>query len=136
MTISSSVRIAVATFLISLFCMPSGASELDDQLDKFLTWFPGEYDNYEQAWQDKLDEVAQPHEHIHHIFYPVAAPEIGEHIFFVQQYMDGDPENIYRQRLYKLEKDTRENALRLTIFSFQDEPDVIFSIKFKNLVLE
>ena len=93
----------------------------DEQLGLFLDWFPGEYDNYEQSWQDGLNEVAQPHEHIHHIFAPVSASAIGDHIFFVQQYMDGNPANIYRQRLYSLTTDTSEKAIRLTIFSFKDE---------------
>ena len=94
---------------------------LADELTTFLDWFPGEYDNYEQAWQDGLNKVAQPHEHIHHIFAPAKAAAIGEHLFFVQQYLDGDPANIYRQRLYSLTADTEENAIRLTIYSFKDE---------------
>jgi len=99
----------------------ASANDLDAQLATFLKWFPGEYDNYEQFWQDGLNKVEQPHEHIHHIFAPAEAPSIGDHIFFVQQYLGGDPANIYRQRLYSLTTDQKENALRLTILSFKDE---------------
>jgi len=97
------------------------SSALQNDLDLFLQWFPGEYDNYEQHWQDKLDEVEQVHEHIHHIFFPVSMPGVGEHTFFVQQYMDGDPANIYRMRLYNLSLDDNEAAIRLDIFTFKDE---------------
>jgi hypothetical protein len=105
----------------TLLFASASAGELDTQFETFLQWFPGEYDNYEQSWQDGLANVAQPHEHIHHIFAPAAAPAIGEQIFFVQQYMDGNPANIYRQRLYSLTVDENENAIRLTIYSFKDE---------------
>ncbi len=95
---------------------------LQADFDRFLEWFPGEYDNHEQHWQDKLDKAPQVHERIHHIFYPVSAPAIGEHTYFVQQYMDGDPANIYRQRLYRFSVDATEGAIRLDIYSFNDEP--------------
>jgi len=107
---------------IATAATPGQESSLSQDLNQFLSWFPGEYDNYEQHYQDTEDQVGQIHEHIHHIFYPVTAPEIGEHIFFVQQYLNGDPEQIYRQRLYRIDIDNAEAALRLTIFSFADEP--------------
>lgn len=95
--------------------------ELQADFTRFLDWFPGEYDNHEQVWQEKLDKGADPHEHLHHVFVPVSAPAIGEHTFFVQQYLDGDPENIYRQRLYSFSLDESEAAIRLDIYSLQDE---------------
>ncbi len=97
-------------------------NRLDEDLQRFLTWFPGEYDNHEQVWQEEIDKAEHPHEHLHHIFLPVKAPEIGDNSFFVQQYLDADPEKIYRQRLYQFSIDKKENALRLDIYSFRDEP--------------
>jgi len=98
------------------------ASVVAKDLPTFLEWFPGEYDNHEQVWQQKLNGAETVLEHLHHIFAPVAAPAIGEHVFFVQQYLDGDPDNVYRQRLYRFDIDATEQAIRLTIFSFRDEP--------------
>ena len=97
------------------------ADSLVLDFERFLDWFPGEYDNHEQVWQEEIDEVSEPHEHLHHIFAPVSAPAIGEHIFFVQQYLDGEPANIYRQRLYRFSVDEPENAIRLDIYSFREE---------------
>ena len=92
-------------------------------LDHFLGWFAGEYDNNEQVWQQAVDGVAPEdrHEHIHHIFLPVSAPAIGEHAFFVKQYMDGDYENVYRQRLYGFSVNAERGAIELAIHSFADE---------------
>jgi len=99
------------------------AGDLQADFEKFLQWFEGEYDNNEQVWQQKQDELAedQRHEHIHHIFKPVDAPNIGEHTFFIRQYMDGDYENVYRQRLYNFVLDEDETAVRLQIFSFNED---------------
>ncbi len=94
---------------------------LEDDFNLFLQWFPGEYDNHEQHWQDKLDQAEQVHEHLHHIFYRVDAPAVGKNTFFVEQYMDGDPSNVYRRRFYSFSLDPVEQAIRLDIYSFGDE---------------
>ena len=109
-------------------------------LEHFLGWFAGEYDNNEQVWQQAVDGVTPDdrHEHIHHIFLPVSAPAIGEHTFFVKQYMDGDYENVYRQRLYSFTVNGQRGAIELAIHSFNDEqayrhadrdPDVLEGIE-------
>jgi len=100
---------------------PGGTLQQD--YERFLQWFAGEYDNNEQVWQQAEDGVPEDQrlEHIHHIFLPVEAPGIGEHTFFIRQYMDGDYENVYRQRLYNMVMDEDEKAVRLQIFSFNDE---------------
>jgi len=115
--------VTLAAAVMLAVCMPAKAADsLSDDLNLFLQWFPGEYDNYEQHWQDLEDKVEQVHEHIHHIFLKVDAPQVGDNVFFVQQYMDGDPSNVYRHRLYSLTEDKQENAIRLTIYSYKDEP--------------
>lgn len=103
----------------------SVAATLQVDFERFMAWFPGEYDNHEQAWQDQIDLkeglIEQVHEHIHHIFHQVSAPAIGDHIFFVKQYMDGDPSKVYRQRLYRFTRNEAEQAIELEIFVFKDE---------------
>ncbi len=121
----SATLVAFVALTPMLFAGNAQADDLDRDLDLFVEWFPGEYDNYEQSWQDELDKVEQPHEHIHHIFLPVAAPEIGDNVFFVQQYMNGDPSNVYRHRLYSIDTDKKQKAVRLTIFSYKDEAKYI-----------
>ncbi len=100
---------------------PALASASD--LDHFLGWFAGEYNNNEQVWQQAVDGVAPDarHEHIHHVFLPVSTPAIGDHAFFVKQYLDGDYENVYRQRLYSFSVDRQRDAIVLAIHRFLDE---------------
>ncbi len=51
--------------------------------------------------EDKDGEVEEPHSRIHSIFAPVDFPSLVEHVFYVEQFADGDPSQIYRQRLYR-----------------------------------
>jgi hypothetical protein len=108
---------------------PSQSSAPDGALQQFLAWFPGEYDNHEQVWQEKIDRAEHPHERLHHIFAPVEAPAVGRHVYYVQQYLDGDPARIYRQRLYDV-REQEDGTLRLTIYSLPDEA------KFRNAHLQ
>jgi len=83
----------------------------------FLGWFEGEFDSGEQvAFADELGipKDAVP-ERIHSIFKRVDLPAFGEHVFYVEQYLDGDPAKIYRQRLYSFSLDEQEQAIKLTI---------------------
>lgn len=104
---------AAACFLAS---QPAAAG-LSEDLGVFLEWFPGRYDNALQVfWEPDLGvpEDAR-HERIHSIFRPVDAPAFGEHVFYVEQYLDGDPAKIYRQRIYVFSADESEDAIRLRI---------------------
>jgi hypothetical protein len=83
----------------------------------FLAWFEGEFDSNEQvAFADELGipKDAVP-ERIHSIFRRVDLPAFGEHVFYVEQYLDGDPAKIYRQRLYTFSLDDAEQAIKLVI---------------------
>ena len=99
--------------LLILFMNSPARADLDDDLERFLQWFPGEYDNHEQVWLDGQTEGAEVHEHIHHIFAPVSIPALGENVFYVKQYSDGDPEKVYRMRAYRLSINQDEQAIQL-----------------------
>jgi len=75
---------------------------LDRDFQTFLEWFPGVYDNQEQVYFEEQLGVPEDerHERIHHTFAPVNLPAFGDHVFYVQQYLDDDPTKIYRQRIY------------------------------------
>jgi hypothetical protein len=115
--------------LLALFAASTSSSEeeassqVNQDFKRFLQWFPGEYDNNEQVWQQGVDEVPEGErlERIHHLFLPVEAPAIGEHTYFIRQYQDGDYENVYRQRLYNFKLEEATGAVRLQIFRFKDE---------------
>ena len=90
---------------------------LDKDFHTMMAWFPGVYDNQEQVYFEQEQEVdeALRHERIHHVFEPVYLPAFGEHVFYVQQHLNDDPAQIYRQRIYAFRPDYDEGAIRLTI---------------------
>jgi CpeT/CpcT family (DUF1001) len=92
-----------------------GVLEQDFQL--YLRWFEGRFDNDRQVFFERDLGVPEDnrHERIHSIFRRVDLPAFGPHVFYVEQYLEGDPARIYRQRLYVMSIDEAENAIRLTI---------------------
>ena len=127
---------------VVLFWSRMAAAELElngqQQLQLFHEWFSGEFDNNEQVWQQAVDGVAEEdrHEHSHHIFVPVSAPAIGDQTYFVKQYLDGDYEKVYRQRLYNLTWDEIRQAIRLAIYSFHNEEKYRYSDKDASLLAD
>ena len=93
------------------------AAVLDKDFHAMMAWFPGVYDNQEQVYFEREQEVdeALRHERIHHVFEPVDLPAFGEHVFYVQQHLNDDPAQIYRQRICAFPPDYEEGAIRLTI---------------------
>jgi CpeT/CpcT family (DUF1001) len=112
-------------------------------MKQMLSLFTGEFDNFQQVWQEKEDKIADSlrHEHIHSIFLPVKIPALGKNVYYVKQYMDGDTTKIYRLRVYNFSVDAKEQAIRLDIYTFKDEkpyqnahntPSVLESLKPEN----
>lgn len=95
----------------------ANAKILERDLNRMMDWFAGEFDNMEQVYfNENLGfPQAERHGRIHHIFTPVDLPAFPGRIFYVEQYQNNDPEDVYRQRIYSFEADADENAIRLTI---------------------
>jgi len=89
---------------------------------RMMEWFPGRYDNQEQVYfNDNLNVPEdERHERIHHIFTPVDLPDFPGETFYIEQYQNDDPTDVYRQRIYSFEPDFEENATRLTIYIPKD----------------
>lgn len=110
---------------IFLIAFPVHAQNLTADWAQLKTLFTGEFNNFQQVWQAREDQTPDSliHEHIHSIFKPVSIPALGENVFFVKQYMNGDPNEIYRMRVYQFVPDPAEKAIRLDIYSFKERTD-------------
>ncbi|MCX8019061.1 MAG: chromophore lyase CpcT/CpeT [Chitinophagaceae bacterium] len=129
-------------FVFVIFSLPlsSQHKSIKNQygtIEEFLSWFNGEFDNFQQVFAEKEEKASEPHEHIHSVFKSVELPWLGKHVIYVYQYMDGDTLKVYRQRLYRFEEYKSEKAIRLEIFSFKNDTPYYFSHlnldKLKNL---
>ena len=97
------------------------AADAKDQFTrdiKILTnWFEGEFDNSEQLWYENFEAANVPMElraeRIHTTHVRLDMPDVGEHVFYVEEYIDHDPSNIIRQRFVIFESDLDEHAIRM-----------------------
>lgn len=94
-------------------------STLEQELQELLKWFPGEYDNHQQVYQEAVQKIAQEkrHRQTHHIFFPVQIKGIPGQQLYAQQSQHYDLDNIYRQRIYSFKVDDLEQAIQLTIYT-------------------
>ena len=121
------MRLASWIVACALIAAPAAATSLEDDLELMMSWFAGEFDNHLQFLEEQEAEnpPEQPHEWIHSIFHPVELPAFGEHVFYVEQFTDGDRSKIYRNRLYSFSIDRDKQAIQLDIMSFADAEAVI-----------
>lgn len=112
-------------FIIFVCYSAISAKDLKKDLQLMMHWFGGRFDNFAQTIEEKEMKTEFPHERIHSIFARVNLPAIGENVFYVQQYMDGDEAKIYRQRLYVFTANKKEKAIELKIYTFPDEKAVL-----------
>jgi hypothetical protein len=117
-------RFSTTLAALILLSVPAFTQNLSADLKLLMKLFEGEFDNYAQVWEEKEQKAQHPHEHIHSIFARVNLPAVGEQVFYVKQYMNGDPTKIYRTRLYSFAPNEKEKAIELRIYTFPDEKAV------------
>ena len=116
----------VALVAVPLAAVPPSAQDLAADHARMMGLFGGRFDNNLQTWQEAEDDVPDSlrHERIHSIFARVAVPALGRDVFYVQQSLDGDPDRVYRQRLYRFAPSPDDGATVLTIYAFPDDEAV------------
>lgn len=92
-------------------------------------WFEGEFDNEEQRWFEDDPRSATPDDEktlrIHTKHVRIDLPAFGEIVFYVEEYKDGDPESVIRQRLVVFEPDIEAGAIRMKQGFFEDPSAVL-----------
>ncbi len=97
--------------------------QLEKDLKLISKWFAGYFDNREQVAEEKAKNTEPEliHEQIHGIFARVEIPAFGKNVLYVKQYMDDDPSQVYRQRIYSFHTNEKEEAIELRIYAFFDD---------------
>ncbi|MEM9532577.1 MAG: chromophore lyase CpcT/CpeT [Pseudomonadota bacterium] len=112
----------------------SAAAEnsLESDLATMLAWFPGEYDNHPQVYNEARQGLAPErwHRHTHHIFQPVDVSFVAGPTLYAQQSQHYDRADIYRQRIYAFSIDDAEDAIRLTIYTPRS-PETLLDLHLK-----
>ena len=77
-------------------------------------WFEGEFNNEEQIWFHRRSGTAgAAPTQIHMINKRVESNTLGEHVFYVEEYADNDPDNVIRQRWVTFTSDVTKGAIRM-----------------------
>jgi len=123
------LRILISAALCLALSLPVqaqtfGKAELENHLALIMEWWPGEYDNHEQIVRQSGGGLSVPvHEpvfRIHSHYIRLDLPELGENILYVEEYLNNDPSNISRIRVYALSVDEEEQAVRVKLHAFKD----------------
>ena len=103
-------------FVMTRVCADDPANP-DKDFRTMMQWFPGVYDKQVQFYFEAGQEVdeALRHERIHHVFAPADLLAFGKQVFYVEQHLNDDPSDIYRQQIYVFRPDCEESAVRLMI---------------------
>ncbi|MEO0996685.1 MAG: chromophore lyase CpcT/CpeT [Pseudomonadota bacterium] len=102
----------------------------ESDLDRVLDWWAGDYDNDRQI--ERLTAEGQPvwradgsgeggHIEVTSHYRRVELPAFGEHVLYVEETKYGDPDEIFRQRIYTLNVDDESDRVRVKIWNFKDK---------------
>ena len=121
-----------------------------EQLDEIMSFWQGTYNNdlqiaeAKKAGQDvwQLDDTGKDGWlQIESHYLKIDNPAIGEHVLYVEEYRDHQPDSTYRQRIYTLEVDST-NTIRVKMWPFKNKkkyvgawknPKVLDSLKVEEI---
>ncbi len=87
-------------------------------------WFEGEFDNEEQLWfqADRRSSTPEEDRHVrlHTMHRRLDLPAFGEHVFYVEEYKNNDPEDLVRQRFVLFTSEGLGGGIRMRQGFFKD----------------
>jgi hypothetical protein len=108
--------------------------ELEGHLRLVMGWWPGEYDNHEQIVRRSGGGISvhvyEPVFRIHSNYIKLDLPELGDNVLYVEEYLNTDPSNISRIRVYSLSVDEAEQAVKVKLYAFKDGDEGLVGAQF------
>ncbi|GAB5486938.1 MAG: hypothetical protein Pars2KO_05080 [Parasphingorhabdus sp.] len=140
------VLFALAFVVVS----PAQAADRDPMTRDLILltdWFEGQFDNEEQVWFQNLqgDKLAEKdrHQRIHTTHRRVDLPQFGKDVFYIEEYLDNDPKNIFRQRIVIFTTDGKTRQIRMASPAIKDgkkyhgayrDPSMLANLKRDDLI--
>lgn len=134
-----SVRLALCLWLFGVggIAFAADPSPLQQDLEQIMRWWPGTYSNDRQVAEvERLAEEAESNYtgevwrvdgtgmggylNVTSHYIRLDRPDLGDNVLYVEEYRDGDPNEVYRQRIYTLTIDEVEQVIRVTLSNFKD----------------
>jgi hypothetical protein len=116
---------AVTLAALLALCAGCGANQKalrEEDLSRLGEWLPGTYDNRAQVEEDLARNAVEIHEPLQLVIVPVAAPIIGEYIYYAESSDAMNTRRVIDQRLYSFEITSDNMSIAHTIYRFK-EPD-------------
>lgn len=133
-------QLAIFFWILTGFAGTSLASDespLEQDLQQIMRWWPGTYSNDRQiAEVERLIAESEGNYtgevwrvdgsgmggylNVTSHYVRLDRPDLGDHVLYVEEYRDGDPSEVYRQRIYTLAIDEQEEVIRVTLSNFKD----------------
>lgn len=114
------------SFLL-FFSLPLAAQKSDPNARDLVLlskWFEGEFDNDSQNWFENrgswTGKDEEKHERIHAIHIRIDAPEIGEYVFYIEEYNGGDSTNVGRQRIVSFISNGPEETIEMELYFLKE----------------
>ena len=126
----------IAAFGISA-CSSIPTAPIDD-ISQIMSWWSGDYNN--DAQLTKLIAAGKPvwraddtgeggHIEVTSHYRPVELPAFGENVIYVEETKHGDPDAMFRQRIYTLEQKNENEPIRVKMYYFNDKEKYVGSYK-------
>lgn len=112
--------------LLAVIAAPGRAAGLDTELATLLEWVSGRFDNTQQvnSGENLLRPGPLTPERVPDLLYPVFAlidaPQIGQHVIYLQWHMGSPDGPLQRQRIWTFELDETRNAVLMDFFTLRE----------------
>lgn len=104
-------------------------SSLHEDLEVLASWFAGEFDNRQQAQSELpvLDSIPEldRHRRTHVTHARLDVAQLGNHVFYIEEYIHDDPSQISRQRVVLFQVDEEANAIRMRLGMLRNEKNFL-----------
>jgi len=71
----------------------------EEDLDRLVRWFPGRYDNTQQAKTDARNGVRPPHDPVELVIVALGSVSVGRNAFYMQEMAADDPRRVLSQKV-------------------------------------
>ena len=123
-----SLILAISVMLVG--CVSTPKTNLSGDLDTIMRWWNGDYNNDVQVkrllaqgkpiWRAD-DSGKGGHIEVVSHYRPVTLPQFGDHVIYVEETKHGDPNSMFRQRIYTLAVDSSGGQIRVKLWTFNDK---------------
>lgn len=115
------------TALVCLLSAPALAMPTAADVAQLSGYLTGAYDSEAQNTAQVAEGLSEDERHtrVTILQRQVDLPAFGGHVLYNEEYRDGDPSKLIRQRLVRLVLDADENAIRMTQYFFNTPADYV-----------